>query len=82
MTTWRDFQGLLRSLRNTEHLSQEGIAATLGCSRIHINQLENGARRPSKLLLYAIKREFILNIEQEQLIDNFATMIEYKCSEL
>ena len=82
MTTWKDFQVFLRNLRNTQHLSQEGTAAILGCSRIHINRLENGNRRPSKLLLYAIKREFILDIKQMELVDRFVTMIEYKCPEL
>lgn len=76
METWEMFQRMLHILREAEHLSQEEFGARLGIGRVHVNRLENGKRKPSKLLLRCIEREFNLNAEQLTQLNEVASLIE------
>lgn len=53
---------IIRQLRITHNLSQQGLADLLGCTRNHISYLENGQRLPSLKFLNRISDEFDYNI--------------------
>lgn len=82
MQNWSDFQKILREIRNFHGLSQGQLATLIRCSRIHINRLENGSRKPSKFLLILIGQNLNLTKEQQNKISGFITMREYNCNEI
>ncbi|MDA3734249.1 helix-turn-helix transcriptional regulator [Niameybacter massiliensis] len=53
----------IRSLRETQNLTQQDLADQLGVSRQTIISLENGRYNPSIMLAYRISRIFNLTIE-------------------
>ncbi|WP_053986272.1 helix-turn-helix transcriptional regulator [Niameybacter massiliensis] len=53
----------IRSLRETQNLTQQDLADQLGVSRQAIISLENGRYNPSIMLAYRISRIFNLTIE-------------------
>ena len=53
----------IRSLRETQNLTQQDLADQLGVSRQTIISLENGRYNPSIMLAYLISRIFNLTIE-------------------
>ena len=51
----------IRNLREKHHLYQKDFAELLGVSRVYVNYLEKGVKRPSKtlrLLLDCVARQF------------------------
>lgn len=54
--TWEEFGLFLRRLRRRRGLSQERLAALLGCHRITVWRMEKGDERPSVLFLRGIER--------------------------
>lgn len=54
--TWEDFGPWLGRLRRRRGLSQERLAALLGCHRITVWRMEKGEERPGILLLRGIER--------------------------
>lgn len=69
----------LRTLRERENLSQQRLADTLGCNRIHVWRLENGQRNPSRMLLHALERILSLAAEDRETLIAFKQMMEYDC---
>ena len=54
----------IRSLRETQNLTQQDLADQLGVSRQTIISLENGRYNPSIMLAYRISKIFNLSIEE------------------
>src|SRR5260370_36795020 len=54
--TWADFGPFLGRLRRRRGLSQERVAALLGCHRITVWRIERGETRPSILFLRSVER--------------------------
>ena len=54
----------IRTLRETQNLTQQDLADQLGVSRQTIISLENGRYNPSIMLAYRISKIFNLSIEE------------------
>lgn len=54
----------IRTLRETQNLTQQDLADQLGVSRQTIISLENGRYNPSIMLAYRISKIFNLSIEK------------------
>jgi len=45
-----------KQTRELLNLTQAQLAKKLGCSRVHISRVETGARKPSRILLTALRK--------------------------
>lgn len=45
-----------KQTRKHLNLTQKQLAEKLGCSRVHISRVETGARKPSNILLTALRK--------------------------
>ena len=73
--TWDDFGPWLSRLRRRRGLSQQRLAAQLGCDRITIWRYENG-KRPSKLMLRDIERVAKLSVREARWLAGFIELRE------
>lgn len=46
----------IKQIRKELGLTQKQLAEKLGCSRVHISRVETGARKPSRILLTALRK--------------------------
>jgi transcriptional regulator with XRE-family HTH domain len=73
--TWEDFGPFLCRLRRRRGLSQERLAALLGCHRLTVWRIEHG-ERPSRLVLRAIGRVDALTAHEARVLAAFVALRE------
>jgi transcriptional regulator with XRE-family HTH domain len=69
--TWEDFGAFLRHVRRRQGVSQDRLAAGLGCHRTYIWRLESGHRRPSRFFLRLLMRTYPLTTGEQRLLMEF-----------
>src|SRR5271165_3878226 len=72
--SWQEFPHFLRRIRTRQGLSQEKLAAILGCGREHIWRLEHGQRVPSRQLLFLLARSCPLTETEKKSALDFARL--------
>lgn len=63
------FGEALRSLRESQELSQEELAHRSGIYRTHVGMLERGQRRPSLVTVFKLARA--LELEPSEMLQSF-----------
>jgi transcriptional regulator with XRE-family HTH domain len=73
--SWSEFGAALRSIRLRLGLTQQSLAAALGCQRIHIWRLEHGKRRPSITLLRLIAATLPITPDERLVLSAYERLI-------
>lgn len=74
--SWDDFGPFLVSQRRRRGLSQDRLAAVLGCHRTTIWRVEKGKERPTLLFLRGIERVGTLAERELELLSMFCQLHE------
>lgn len=69
--TWQEFGSFLRKLRQRRGISQEKLAAMLGCHRTYIWRLEHGRNHPSNIFLHNLKLTCAMSLAEIDLFAQF-----------
>jgi transcriptional regulator with XRE-family HTH domain len=75
---WSDFGEFLRATRLRQGLTQQSLAAVLGCQRIHIWRLEHGKRRPSITLLRLVAATLPVTSDEQAVLITYERLIRAK----
>lgn len=68
---WADFGHFLIEVRRRRGLSQERLAALLGCHRISVWRIEHGQRRASGLFLHCLGEALDLSAFESERLAKF-----------
>ncbi len=81
LVSWRDFGPFLQRVRRRRGVSQEKLAASLGCHRTYIWRLEHGRNHPSRIFLHNLALTYALSAEEAAMLAVFAQLREYGIDE-
>lgn len=74
VVTWSDFGPFLKRLRMRRGISQQRLAAQLGCDRTYIWRLEHGRNHPSRIFLRSLGQTYALAIEEAAAVASFVSL--------
>ncbi len=69
-------------MRRRRGISQETLAASLGCHRTYIWRLEHGRNRPSRILLHSLESSYALIAEEAATLAIFKQLHAYQMDEM
>ena len=78
---WSDFGPFLKRLRVRLGISQERLAAQLGCDRTYIWRLEHGRNHPSRIFLHDLEQTIVLTAQEAAALERFVSMRAYSTGE-